>query len=220
MQFVHASHLSLHSGPLHTPNSPPINLTRPIPHRIPNLTTWTHPPHNLQCDSPHSIISPAWNWALWDSFILPRIQRRQLEESAILVTRDPSGLNPLRRSTSYYFTVTGENGRRRSNLGGDEPEKAVVERKRKQQEKRTEEKSNSCENILWTSSSGELQLAKALRQQRSSESSLRRSWLVRRRRRNHLSQGKSNLIKLFIDLNEMVRLTFYLRYIIVSYRSR
>lgn len=54
MQFVHASHLSLHSGPLHTPNSPPINLTRPIP----NLTTWTHPPHNLQCDSPHSIISP------------------------------------------------------------------------------------------------------------------------------------------------------------------
>lgn len=153
-------------------------------------------------------------------FILPRIQRRQLEESAILVTRDPSGLNPLRRSTSYYFTVTGENGRRRSNLGGDEPEKAVVERKREQQKKRKTKKSNSSENILRTSSSGELQLAKALRQQRSSESSLRRSWLVRRRRRNHLSQGKSNLIKLFIDLNEMVRLTFYLRYIIVSYRSR
>lgn len=144
----------------------------------------------------HTWTFPHLKFSFMRFFILPRIQRRQLEESAILVTRDPSGLNPLRRSTSYYFTVTGENGRRRSNLGGDEPEKAVVERKRKQQEKRTEEKSNSCENILWTSSSGELQLAKALRQQRSSESSLRRSWLVRRRRRNHLSQGKSNKITL------------------------
>lgn len=169
----------------------------------------------------HTWTFPHLKFSFMRFFILPRIQRRQLEEeSAILVTRDPSGLNPLRRSTSYYFTVTGENGRRRSNLGGDEPEKAVVERKREQQKKRKTKKSNSSENILRTSSSGELQLAKALRQQRSSESSLRRSWLVRRRRRNHLSQGKSNLIKLFIDLNEMVRLTFYLRYIIVSYRSR
>lgn len=100
------------------------------------------------------------------------------------------GFNHLRR--------TGENGFRWSNFGDDEPEEAIVEGEREQHEEREEEESHSSEDIQWTSSSRELQLAEALWQQRSPQSSLCRSWLVRRRRRHHLSQGKTTTL---VDLN-------------------
>ncbi|PQQ13595.1 hypothetical protein Pyn_34277 [Prunus yedoensis var. nudiflora] len=54
---------------------------------------------------------------------------------------------------------------------------------------RGKEESHSCEDIRRAPSSGQLQFAQALRQQRGVESSLPPGWLDRRRRRHHLSQG-------------------------------
>lgn len=40
------------------PRAPPINLNRSISHRIPDLTTRTHRPHNIRCSLPYLNISP------------------------------------------------------------------------------------------------------------------------------------------------------------------
>jgi hypothetical protein len=82
-----------------------------------------------------------------------------------------------------------ENDVRRGDVSDGDEEEAVVEGEREQPEARAEEEGHCGEDILGAESSGELQLAQTLRQQRGLEGSLHRSWLDRRRGRHHLSQG-------------------------------
>lgn len=119
-------------------------------------------------------------------------------------------LNPLRRTThteplhSVSDSNNGgvqeereelpENDVRWSHFSIDSSEKAFVERKGEQQEEREEAESDSGQDIRRPSSSGELQLAQALRQQRGLEGSLRRGRLDRRGRRHHISQGLNLLL--------------------------
>ena len=82
-----------------------------------------------------------------------------------------------------------ENDVRRGDVSDGDEEEAVVEGEREQPEARAEEEGHCGEDVRGAESSGELQLAQTLRQQRGLEGSLHRSWLDRRRGWHHLSQG-------------------------------
>jgi len=58
----HASHLSLHWGPVYNPPSPPNNLNRSISHQTLNPTKLTDRPHNLRWDLPQRNIFLARNY--------------------------------------------------------------------------------------------------------------------------------------------------------------
>jgi hypothetical protein len=87
-----------------------------------------------------------------------------------------------------------ENDVRRGDISDGDEEEAVVEGEGEQPEAREEEEGHCGEDILGAESSGELQLAQTLRQQRGLEGSLQRGWLDRRRGRHHLSQGFASLL--------------------------
>lgn len=87
-----------------------------------------------------------------------------------------------------------ENDVRRGDVSDSDEEEAVVEGEREQPEARKAEEGHCGEDIRGAESSGELQLAQTLRQQRGLEVSLHRGWLDRRRGRHHLSQGFASLL--------------------------